>query len=44
MPMQFPDRSFGQMLLGGRNIFARWQIRNQLLADPASIQQSRLRV
>ena len=42
--MKLSDRPLGQMLLCGRNILTRREIGDQLLADPSSIQKTRLRV
>lgn len=41
MPMQLAIGTLLQMLLGTRNIMAGWQIRDDLLSGPTTIEKSR---
>lgn len=44
MPVQLPHRASCQVLLGGSNVAARRQVRDDLLADPATFEDARLGV
>ena len=44
MPVKFPDRALGKMLLRRRNVIARRQVRHHLLSDPTPVKQTRFRV
>ena len=40
--MQLADCTFLKVLLSGRDVFARRQVRYHLLSDPPTIQETRL--
>ena len=44
MPMELPDRSLGEVLLGSSNVVARGEISDDLLTHPAASENSRLGV
>lgn len=44
MPVQLPHRALCQVLLGSSNVAACRQVRDDLLADPASFEDARLGV
>lgn len=44
MPVQLTGGALGQVLLGARNVVALGQVLDDLFADPAAIEDARLRV